>query len=159
MKKYSFRIVIWMLVSFLTAASFLYAQQKRNLIHDIHAISLSVSADDEADGYINATDAVYNWFQNTFMFSVEIREEQPSDKLTGTWYIENGNNSFTVTSESVSDNDTCILTCSVPGKLLQKGTWKIYGSITNENGKTCSLSNRNNTEKGILLFTFISDVQ
>lgn len=150
MKKYSAKLVIWMIVSAFFALAFFYSRQARTRIHDIHALPLLISETNKNDFYINAIDADYNWFQDFMMFSVEMNR-QTDEALHAEWTFINGEDVITIETNSTSS----ILTSKMNRSMLHAGTWQVFVSLKNNSGSLLELTNSNSTDYGIPVFTFI----
>lgn len=150
MKKIHTKLIIWIIVTSVFALGFLYASFARTRIHDIHAVPLTVSSSLNSDTYITSTDADYNWFQDTMMFSIEIHPGNSNINFISDWTFINDKK--LVTMDSISSTSS-IITATIPRSELHKGTWNVYVTL-NSNGNT-DLTNSNTTEHGIPVFTFI----
>lgn len=144
----------------ITAMCFLYAQSARSRIHNLTAVSLISSGKDSYDASIVATDITYNWAQDCLMFSMEVTVEDDIPSITGVWTVSGEENSCTVTGEPVtvtSRDDVYVLTGTVKRKDIDRGSNEIHAGLLDGNGKELVLSNRTDSELGILLFRLISD--
>lgn len=147
MKKIHTKLIIWITVTSFFALGFLYASFARNRIHDIQATPLTVSRSASSDTYITSTDADYNWFQDTMMFSIEIHAGNSDNDFTSDWLLINGNDRVTLNSVSSTSS---IITATVPRPQLHQGTWTVYVTLRNTD-----ITNSNSAEYGIPVFTFI----
>ena len=147
MKKIHTKLIIWIAVTSFFALGFLYASLARNRIHDIHAVPLTVSSSFNTDTYITSTDADYNWFQDTMMFSIEVHPGTSDKDFISDWTFINDKDKVTLYSISSTSS---VITATIPRSRLHEGTWDVYVTLNHND-----ITNSNVTEYGIPVFTFI----
>ncbi|MGM9941904.1 MAG: hypothetical protein ACI32N_07960 [Bulleidia sp.] len=157
MRHRRFRTIVFMVLTFLFAVSFLTVQIIRDRIHDIHAIPLNITPSNDTQAMITATDAAYNWAKDCLMFSIEVQGIRDTEAIQAKWLAGDGSDTIIWNSEMQETADTVILTGTLKRDMIAGNAWQLYVTILDENGDALTCANTNMTNSGIPLFTLISD--